>query len=170
MQDQSHKALFVGISALMCAVCLYGSEAVRALLEPDDGTPMVSTPGMRDFKPAGDAVLAMDQGSTRNARSDIRKDTSPSTATVLPNGSSCPAANLGTAVSPAAQGPAIAPAPGIAPPSPPLQTGSAVGTGSSCPPQRNDARVVPPTPVPGKTSNPLAANAPPGASPPVGRP
>ena len=167
MHDHSHKLLFLGASALMCAAGLYASQAGPWLAIDDSLAPAAS------FSPIHRTQFASD-ASARGV-SDARQvflpvanvETHANTATIMPNGTSCPAANAARLVTPDGALPAGAP-----PPRPPLQTDAALGTGSSCPPARADARTAPDsiagsTGMSPATPKPLAAaGLPPQTSPP----
>jgi hypothetical protein len=177
VQDHSHKLLFIGGAALMCAASLYASQTMPALLGPTEETSasVPAGPELRDFRSGSPgqniAFLSAEANRPNIATSADTADKAPrSTATVLPNGTSCPSADLGALTSPPAQRPVEAPPLAAAPPQPPLQSGAALGTGSSCPPQRSDTRIVPPAPVAGRPQDPLAANTARRATPPLAGP
>jgi hypothetical protein len=126
MQDHSHKMLFLGASALMCAAAMFGSQAGPWLLVNEQGAPVqfASDTGLRSDADGGSVFLPV--ADVQNHRS---------TATIVPNGTSCPAGNAARLISPAGVPPTGTPTP-----QPPLQSGATLGTGSSCPPPRADGR------------------------------
>jgi len=134
MQDRSHKLLFLGASALMCAASMLGSQAGPWLLVDDNAFPAVS------FSPLHRTQFASDTGLIRDSHARpvfirvANVETRGSTATIVPNGASCPAANAARMITPGSAPPTASA------PQPPLQSDAALGTGSSCPPARADAR------------------------------
>jgi len=140
MQDTSNRLLFLALTGAMCAAAMYGSEAGPVLFataasvqpahaEAPDAAPIVFTAPMPDRKqsePSRQSPPTHDLG----------------TATVVPNGTSCPGPAARALVSPPAAGPKPAAGQSMskftAPPSQPASP----GTGSGCPPTQADAGAV----------------------------
>ena len=150
MQDHSHRFLFLSATALMCAAVVYGSRAGPTLLLPDVAmqfavakTPTVSSDGHG-------AVQSVSFRTSETATSETARQTSanppvdeaaqPGTASVVPNDASCPAADAAALVSPPSVNAAVVSSTPIERTAPPRQglTGAALGTGSSCPPGRDN--------------------------------
>jgi hypothetical protein len=175
VHDRSHKLLFAVGCASMCAAVLYASQTMPALLGPpaQRAASVATGPELRDFHSgSADQSIAFVSAEENRGTSPAGAgdDRSPSTATVLPNATSCPSADLGALASRPAQRPVETPPLAATPAQPPLQSGAALGTGSSCPPQRSNTRVVPPGAVAGRPQEPLAALTARGATPPLAGP
>jgi hypothetical protein len=163
VHDRSHKLLFAVGCASMCAALLYASQTMPALLGPpaQRAASVATGPELRDFHSgSADQSIAFVSAEENRGTSPAGAgdDRSPSTATVLPNATSCPSADLG-ALAPRPVQPPVETAPVDAGPAQaPMQSGAALGTGSGCPPQPSDARVAPAAPVTARPQEPLAAN------------
>jgi len=142
MQDHSHKLLFLGASALMCSAAMFGAQAGPGLPVDNNSFPAVTDAGLLSDTGARPAVLRVVNVETRGG-----------TATIVPNGTSCPAANAAKLVAPSGTPSAAAPRS-----QPPLQSDAVLGTGSSCPPVRADARTDVSQGISPATPKPLAAN------------
>jgi hypothetical protein len=178
MQDHSHKFIFLALTGAMCAASLYGSQAGPSLFLSDTRPVFaVAEALMTSGGPHGFAHAApfSQVGFTAEA-AQLNEETptddvvpptdtavsKPSTATVVPNKSSCPAADASALVSPPTVNGAIgSPTPlETAAPSAQIATDAVLGTGSSCPPVRHDTHMAPKAPLPGAISpNPRADNA-----------
>jgi hypothetical protein len=139
MQDHSHKFLFLGVTAVMCAAAVYGSEAGPALLLPADkpissleapfAVPTGTQGGVQavSFRtseaPPSQATPQLDEAQQRGA------------ASVMPNSDSCPAADAAALVAPPSVNGAIGSPTPLEKAALPRQglTGPTLGTGSSCP-------------------------------------
>ena len=137
MIDQSHKWIFFTATALMCGLSFAGTRLAQA--EAPD--PMTSFGAPRQ--------LSLPPGFSAYPDS---KDAPVDSASIVPNGRSCPALNVAALLAPAGTKPVGPAARGV---------GSALGTGSGCLPTRPDvaaAPAVPPDPavlpVQGPTATP----------------
>jgi hypothetical protein len=130
MHDHSHKLLFLTATALMCAIAMYGSQTGPARLS--------ATAQATSFTP--DALASTNEPIASEEPGFLANEVPPpSTATVLPNGVSCPAANVGTLLSPPSVNETIGPPPPAKPlPRAEAQTGAVLGTGTACPPAAGD--------------------------------
>jgi hypothetical protein len=145
MQDHSHRFLFLGATAIMCAVAVYGSQAGPAMLLPEDRP--ASTIAQAPFVASTEAHGPLRRVSFRTSESAPQTHTDspldeaaqPGTASVVPNDASCPAADAAALISPPSVGGAIGSPTPIERTVLPRQglTGAALGTGSSCPPARD---------------------------------
>jgi hypothetical protein len=142
VQDRSHKLFFLTATAFMCAASIYGSQAGPTMLLADDQPSLVSA---HDNAPVGThgmvelAMFAKSESTGHDALTD-EHSAPQGTATVVPNPASCPA-NGKALVSPPTVNSAIGSLTPIEKSLSPSQTLSdaAIGTGSRCPPLRQDA-------------------------------
>lgn len=165
MQDHSHKFFFLAATGLMCAATMYGSEAWPSFLLPEDRveTSIAESPDSAAGRSLGLAQAVSFRTSDtlpREETTPIIAASPPSTATVVPNRTSCPADADALLSPPSVNGAIASPTPAERP-APPTQalTGAALGTGSSCPPARPDTGLAAETPAPPSASlNSQAAN------------
>ena len=145
MQDHSHRLLFLAATGLMCAVTVYGSQAGPGLLLPDSSSAMTAQFD-EPIKGSSSARLSQAISFQTLQSSDQTEDTTTanekgerSTASVVPNDASCPAANAAALVSPPSVNSVIGSPTPIEKTALPRQglTGTALGTGSSCPPRHD---------------------------------
>jgi hypothetical protein len=172
MQDRSHRFLFLSATAIMCAAAVYGSQAGPTLLLPDRPMPaIVQTPFAASSETHGAAQSVGFVHAVGFRTSEIASQTDPdspgneraepSTASVVPNDASCPAANAAALVSPPTVNSAIGSPTPIERTVLPRQglTGAALGTGSSCPPGRDDGALQKVPSAAGDSRNPKGASA-----------
>lgn len=148
MQDHSHRLLFLGATGLMCAAAVYGSQAGPALLlPPDRSASSIETL----FEPWTETQGIVRQVSFQTSETAAQTDANlppdaaqqPGTASVVPNNTSCPAADAAALVSPPSVNGVIGSPTPLEKTALPRQglAGASLGTGSSCPPARGDALV-----------------------------
>jgi len=135
MIDQSHKWIFFTATALMCAVSFAGAQLAQA--EAPD--PMASFGAPRQ--------LSLPPGFSAYGES---KDAPVNTASIVPNGRSCPSVNTAAILTPSGTELSAPATRGI---------GAALGTGSGCLPTRPDVAAGPlappePTVLPAHGSTP----------------
>ena len=172
MQDHSHRFLFLSATAMMCAAAVYGSQAGPTLLLPDRPTPAIAqSPFVASSETHGAAqsvgfVHAVGFRTSQTApQTDadppVNERAEPSTASVVPNDASCPAANAAALLSPPTVNSAIGSPTPIERTALPRQglTGAALGTGSSCPPGHDDGTVQKLPSAAGDSRNPKGASA-----------
>ena len=141
MQDPSHRLLFLAGTGVMCALAMYASQAGPLFLLDEataaPGDRVLSVYDLRAIIPA--SFSAEPSAGERVAEGGAQKPAG--TASVVPNGTSCPAANAIALLSPPSVNSAIGkPKPGeITAAQLPTSTGTPLGAGSNCPPARADA-------------------------------
>jgi hypothetical protein len=146
MQDHSHRFLFLSATALMCAALVYGSRAGPTLLLPDVPPPQSAIAKPPTVSSAAHGAVrsvsfrTSEAAPQTNGNSPVDEATQPGTASVVPNDASCPAADAAALVSPPSVNAGIGSPTPIERTALPRQglTGAALGTGSSCPPGRNN--------------------------------
>jgi hypothetical protein len=146
--DHSHRFLFLGATAVMCAAVVYGSQAGPALLLPEDrpGSSIAQAPFVASTEVLGAlrsvSFRTSESAPQTHADSPLDEAAQPGTASVVPNNASCPAADAAALISPPSVNGAIGSQTPIERSVLPRQglTGAALGTGSSCPPA-HDASV-----------------------------
>jgi hypothetical protein len=145
MQDHSHRFLFLSATALMCAAVVYGSRAGPTLLLPDapPQSAVAKTPTVsRDAHGAVQSVSfrTSETAPQTNANPPVDEAAQPGTASVVPNDASCPASDAAALVSPPSVNAVIGSQTPIKRTALSRQglTGAALGTGSSCPPGRDN--------------------------------
>ena len=120
MIDHSHKWIFFTATALMCAVSFAGTQLAQA--EASDPFPAaLGAPRQLSLPPGFSAYPEI-------------KETPVNTASIVPNGRSCPAARLAEVLTPSGTQPSAPAARGIGP---------TLGTGSGCLPTRPDVAAAP---------------------------
>lgn len=122
MIDQSHKWIFFTATALMCAISFAGTQLAQAEAQG----PVASFGAPRQ--------LSLPPGFSAYGES---KDAPVNTASIVPNGRSCPAPNVAEILTPSGTKPVAPASRGI---------GSSLGTGSGCLPTRPDVAAVPVAP------------------------
>jgi hypothetical protein len=146
MQGNSHRLLFLGATAIMCAVALYGSQAGPTLLLPPDKSASRNETPFADWKEEHGTLRHVKFETTDAAQTGVNSSAleeapMPGAVSVVPNGTSCPAADAAALVSPPSVNAAIGSPTPIEKTALPRQglVGAALGTGSSCPPARDVA-------------------------------
>jgi hypothetical protein len=132
MQDHSHRLLFLAATGAMCAVISYGSRTVPNLLLSDDRAGTGATIATKAFVRAANFAPSEPPAA---ADEPAANSLPQSTATVVPNRTSCPDAGANALLSPPAINGVMGkptPAERSAAATRPI-TDAALGTGSSCP-------------------------------------
>jgi len=122
MIDQSHKWIFFTATALMCGLSFAGTRLAQA--EAPDSMTSFGAPRQLSLPPGFSAY--------RDS-----KDAPIDSASIVPNGRSCPAPNIAAILAPSGTKPVGPASRGI---------GSALGTGSGCLPTRPDVAAAPAAP------------------------
>jgi len=161
MQDHSHRLLFLGATGLMCAAAIYASQAVPALLAPSD-----TTAATMPFETSSETQSAVSEVSFTPSPSAspteenvANESEQQGSASVVPNNRSCPAADVAALVSPPSVNGAIGSPTPLENNTLPRQglTGTALGTGSGCPPARDVSAPKIPTAADAPPRNAAAA-------------
>ena len=140
MQDHSHRFLFLAATGVMCAISVYASQAGPTLLLPDRfGASTAPVSEETDSASLRQPIRFQKLESESQTADVAPANQTESSASVVPNDASCPAANAAALVSPPTVNTVIGSPTPIERTALPRQglAGPALGTGSSCPPRRD---------------------------------